>query len=160
MTSMLLRRLLYRWQFLAAIALPGWLLVGWGVFGGSGWVFPFLVFGVLALALFLVIVSALMRARPSVRETHALSWWDVAVLVAWHLCLVGLGFFGATTGLFTMLSIGLGLAGFWYAVSALIAEAGRRWVGGTSHNRIPHTRPARRPGPGDDGDVYVIHEGD
>lgn len=159
MTIMLLRRLLYRWQFLAAIALPGWLLVGWGVFGGSGWVFPFVLFGSLALALFLVIVSALMRARPSVHETHALSWWDVAVLVAWHLCLVGLGFFGATTGLFAMLSIGFGLAGFWYAISALLAEVGRKWLGAPSAHRIPPAQTSYRRG-GDDGDVFVIHERD
>lgn len=155
---MLLRRLFYRWQFLAAIALPGWLLVGWGVFGGSGWVFPLLLVGAALLAASLAIVSGLMRARGSVRRDRALSWWDVAILAAWHAAVIGLGFFGPTTALFTVLGITIGLAGFWYSLAALLRETGRAWRAGVTGYLDEQTRLAYRRPPGPDGDVYVVRE--
>jgi hypothetical protein len=162
---MLIRRVVYHWQFPAAAVLPIWLLVGWGVFGGSGWGFLFLIVACIVLAVFLAVVSALIRARRSVRESRAVAWWDAAALAAWHGSLIGLGFFGPTTGLFVLLSIVLGLVAFWYALWALLTEASRR-VGAALDGFVAQAQAqeagGRRPLPPDgyDGEIIVVRERD
>lgn len=76
----------------AAVVLPLWLLIGWGIFNAGGWAFLWVLFiaipsvfvGQLALAF-------LVRARPSVREQSAVSWRDVAGFTLWHGLTIAVG---------------------------------------------------------------------
>lgn len=152
---MFVRRALFHWMIPAAAVLPTWLLVGWGVFGGSGWAFVFLIVACIALAVFLLVVAGLIRAKRSVREARAVGWWDAAALSAWHLSLIGLGFFGATTGLFLLLSIALGITAFWYALWSMVREAGKRVRATLNAMQAPPVAP-RPPQPPVDGGEYIV----
>jgi hypothetical protein len=158
---MFIRRVLYNWMLPAAAVLPVWLLVGWGVFGGSGWAFLFLVVACLALAGFLAAVAAIMRARRSVRQARAVSWWDAAVLIAWHGSLVGLGFFGPATPLFVLLGVVFALVAFWYSLGALFSETRRR-VRAALDGYLEQVQRAapRLPNDARGGEVIVVREHD
>lgn len=88
------RRAVYRWLFPASVVLPLWLLAGWGVFQAGGWAFLWVLFiampsvflGQLGLAL-------LVRARPSVAESRAVSRWDAAGFVVWHVLVIAVGLY-------------------------------------------------------------------
>lgn len=121
---MWLRRAFYRWLFPAALVLPLWLLLGWGVFQAGGWVFLWVLFialpsvfvGQLALAL-------LVRARPSVQTTKAVSWWDVAGFGLWHVLTIAVGCFSERWFPFTLTAaIIAGLALFWLVLRQLRIE--------------------------------------
>ncbi|MGO1538580.1 MAG: MFS transporter permease [Leucobacter sp.] len=107
---MLFRRAVYRWMFPASLVLPLWLLVGWGVFQAGGWAFLWVLFiampsvflGQLGLAL-------LVRARPSVAESRAVSRWDAAGFIVWHGLVVAVGFYLQTW--FALLLIAAIIAG-------------------------------------------------
>ena len=64
---MLIRRAFYRWQFAAAIVLPIWLLIGYAIFGSSGW-------GVIGL-----MFAAIYRLLPDVRLAWRNVWVGAAV---------------------------------------------------------------------------------
>ena len=102
---MVLRRLFFRWLLPAALVLPAWMLVGWAVFGRSGWgllwVLLMAIPGVLVTQL---VLTLLTRSRPSVRAERAVSWLDVAGFGVWHALTVSVGFFieGAFPWLLTM----------------------------------------------------------
>lgn len=126
---MFLRRLFYRWQFLAALILPAWLFVGWSVFGPDGW--PFLVLLVVCpvLAVALLVVGLLNLGRASARAERAVSWLDVTLLAAWHATLVGVGFYGPANNWLILLSVLLGLTAFWASAWQLATDASRRVAG-------------------------------
>jgi hypothetical protein len=158
-----LRRLFFTWQFIAVIVLPAWLFVGWGVFGGSGWGFLGLLIAGPAVFLALGAVALITFARPAVRRTRAVSWIDVATLVVWHAMVVGIGFFGSTATLFTVLAILAGIAAFWLAIWQLLTD-GARHVRATleeferqAGQAPPVSRHGRRL---DDGEVIVVRESD
>lgn len=91
---MWLRRAVYWWLLPATILLPLWLLIGWGVFQAGGWVFLWVLFVAIPSVLIGQLVLALLvRARPSVRASGAVSWLDVAGFTLWHLLVILVGCF-------------------------------------------------------------------
>lgn len=152
---MWLGRALLRWQLVAIPVLPLWLLIGYGIFGAGPAGFFLLFLGSGVLFVFLAVIAGMTRLRPAVGERRALGGWDTVLLVAWHLALIGLGFFGATGIAFGVASVVLGLGVFWLTVW----EMAREWrdrVGVVAAQTSTPPRPTRRPG--DDGDVIIVHE--
>lgn len=123
---MFLRRLFFRWQFLAVVLLPLWLLVGWPLFGAGGWEVLGIFFGAVTLGICLLVVSLLIYARKDVREARAVSWPDVGVLALWHALVIGLGFYAAASPWLSALVILVGIGAFWFAVWELYDAARRR----------------------------------
>ncbi|MFF2390455.1 hypothetical protein [Agromyces sp. NPDC058104] len=167
---MLIRRLFYRWQFIAIVALPVWLLVGWAIFGSGGWGTLGLVIVVPIAFLTLGVVALLVNARPTVRRERAVSWTDVGVIGAWHAALIATGFYTAGAAFFGILAIVAAIAAFWVSLWQLVKDGAKRMnasmaeferlaaeqQGGMPRQDAPGVR---RP-PFDDGDddVIIIHE--
>ncbi|CAN5159349.1 hypothetical protein BH09ACT6_BH09ACT6_10580 [soil metagenome] len=126
---MFVRRAFYYWQVAAVLVLPLWALVGWSVFGGSGWQFLLVLLSCGVLALALAGVGVLNYFRKSVRETRALSWLDTGLLVAWHAAIVSVGFFTPASSILAVAVVVLGLAAFWASIVQLLAETRRRISG-------------------------------
>ncbi|MGN7967955.1 MFS transporter permease [Microbacterium sp. 22296] len=122
---MVLRRLFLRWLFPAAFVLPLWLFVGWIVFsGGSGWALLWLFVAVPAVFVSQLLLSLVIRARASVRETRAVSWRDLAGLGVWHLVIIALGLFDSRVFFpLLVLSIVGALLLFWSSLAQLWNEA-------------------------------------
>jgi hypothetical protein len=165
---MLIRRVFYRWQFLAAIFLPVWLLIGWAIYGsGSGW-------GILALLLVvpiafitLGVVALIIAARPEVRLAKAVSWIDVAVLAVWHGLIIATGFYGPSATTFAVLAIVGAIAAFWISIWQLFGDSARRMKATMSEfERLAAQQqrsamgPDAGPRPFEDGseEIIVIHE--
>jgi len=165
---MLIRRLFYRWQFIAIIALPVWLLVGWAIFGSGGWGTLGLVIVVPIAFLTLGVVALLVNARPTVRRERAVSWTDVAVLGLWHAAIIGTGFYTGSTW-FGLLAVVGAIAAFWVVLWQLVRDGARRMnatmaeferVAGQQQGGSTAADAAGRRPPFDDGDgdVIIIHE--
>ncbi|MEI5583085.1 MULTISPECIES: hypothetical protein [unclassified Agromyces] len=164
---MLIRRAFYRWQFIAAVVLPVWLLIGYAIFGSSGWGVIGLMFAAPIAFVTLGVVALLVAARPDVRRDKAVDWADVAVLGTWHLLVVAAGVYGPTGITFAILAMVGAIAAFWYAVWRLLSDGARR-VRATmeEYERIAYSREpgAGLPGersetrPADGGEVIVIRE--
>jgi hypothetical protein len=159
---MWLRRAFFRWLIPAAFVLPAWLFVGWGVFNAGAWAFLWVLF--IAIPSVLVgqlLLALLVRARPTVRESRAVSWLDVAGFAVWHLLTISLGFFRESWWAPVMvLTIFVGVALLWLTLWQLWREAkpGRaifRAADGTGY--IPPMRP-RPAGPQGEHEVIVITE--
>ncbi|MFJ4164391.1 MFS transporter permease [Microbacterium sp. NPDC089698] len=91
---MWIRRAFFSWLFPAALVLPLWLFIGWGVFQAGGWAFLWVLFVALPSVLVGELALAfLVRARPTVREERAVSWRDVLGFTIWHGLTIALGFF-------------------------------------------------------------------
>ncbi|HWU57662.1 MAG TPA: hypothetical protein VN045_03000 [Microbacteriaceae bacterium] len=162
---MFVRRAFYYWQFIAALALPVWLLVGWGVFGGSGW-------GLLGLLLVcpiafvaLLAIAMLIYARKSVRSSRAVSWIDVGLLALWHLSIIGVGFYGAGANWFGVGAIVVAIAAFWIVLWELVTETRARVASAFASidaNAQAAAQPQAPRGPqgtfSQDGDVIIIRE--
>ena len=84
---MWIRRAYFSWLFPAAVVLPLWLLIGWGVFQSSGWAFLWVLFiampSVLVCELligFLVLGAAFWKTRSIIVPTllsalaYGLAW--------------------------------------------------------------------------------------
>lgn len=123
---MLIRRGFYRWQFAAAIVLPVWLLLGYAIFGSSGWGVIGLMFATPIAFITLGVVALLVAARPDVRRDKAVDWADVAVLGVWHLLIVAAGFYGEAGITFAVLAMIGAIGAFWYAVWRLLSDGARR----------------------------------
>lgn len=122
----MIRRAFFYWQFPAAVILPAWILVGWGVFAATGWQILGLIVGVMMLTLGMLAVSGLVFARKSVRETRAVSWLDVALLAVLHGLIIAVGFFTPATALLGTLSVVALIALFWAGVVQLVVDTRRR----------------------------------
>jgi hypothetical protein len=165
---MLIRRAFYRWQFIAAIALPVWLLLGYAIFGSSGWGVIGLMFATPIAFISLGLVALIVAARPDVRRLKAVDWADVAVLGVWHLLIIAAGFYGPTGITFAILAMIGAIGAFWYAVWRLLSDGARRmratmeeyeriaYSGGTPGAGLPGDAGERRPAVG--GEVIVIRE--
>ncbi|TFD11806.1 hypothetical protein E3T35_08435 [Cryobacterium sp. TMT1-2-2] len=123
---MIIRRAFYHWQFIAAGALPLWLLVGSAIFGSGAWAVLGIFFGAVLIGLGLLLVALVIYARKEVRETRAVSYADVGVLALWHLLIIAIPFSTDAAGWLSVLVIIGGLAVFWFAVWELFAAARRR----------------------------------
>jgi len=124
----IIRKAFYWWLFPAAVVLPIWVLVGWAAFSqGSGWSFLGLLVLCPILFVAMLIVGGIVMARRSVREKRAVSLWDVALFTAWHLSIVGFGFFvPGLTGWFAVAGILLFIGTFWVALWELLTETRSR----------------------------------
>lgn len=113
---MWLREAFFRWLLPAAFLLPLWLVVGWIIFGRSGWSLLWVLL-MAAPAVFAgqLILTLLTRSRPSVRAERALSWWDVLGFTVWHVLTVSVGLFAA------------GAFG-WLLTGAIVAAIGLFWL--------------------------------
>ncbi|NEN06686.1 hypothetical protein G3T36_12490 [Diaminobutyricibacter tongyongensis] len=159
---MILRRAFYWWLFPSAVILPAWLLVGWAIFGGGGWTFLGLLIACPVLFIAMLVIGGIVRARRSVRDAKAVSWYDVGLLAAWHLSIIAFGFFIAgVSGWIAVLGILLGLATFWVSLWELLVETRER-VQQTfdAYERAAQPGAMGRPDPGvvDGGEYIVIEE--
>lgn len=76
----------------AAVVLPLWLLIGWGIFNAGGWAFLWVLFiAIPSVFLGQIALAMLVRARPSVREQGAVSWRDVIGFTLWHGLTIAVG---------------------------------------------------------------------
>ncbi|GEP26686.1 MFS transporter [Cryobacterium levicorallinum] len=123
---MIIRRAFYHWQFIAAGALPLWLLVGSSIFGSGAWAVLGIFFGAVLIGLGLLLVALLFFARKEVRETRAVSYADVGVLTLWHTLIIAIPFSADAAGWLSVLVIVGGLAVFWFALWELFDSAKRR----------------------------------
>ena len=121
---MWLRRVFYRWLFPAAVVLPLWLLIGWGVFQAGGWVFLWVLFVAIPSVLIgQVAMTLLVRARPSVRRDGAVSWLDVLGFTVWHALVIAVGcFVEAWFPLLLTAAIVAGLGMLWLLMRQLRSE--------------------------------------
>ncbi|WP_449279053.1 MFS transporter permease [Leucobacter sp. GX24907] len=121
---MWLRRAFFRWLFPAIVVLPLWLLFGWGVFKAGGWAFFWVLFiAIPSVGIAQLVLTLLVRARPSVIQSRMLSWWDVAGFGIWHLLTVLVGFFSQDWFSITLVgAIMGGLGVFWLALWQLRNE--------------------------------------
>jgi len=122
----IIRRAFYHWQFIAAGALPLWLLVGSSIFGSGVWAVLGIFFGAVLIGLGLLLVALLFYARKEVRETRAVSYADVGVLTLWHALIIAIPFSADAAGWLSVLVILGGLAVFWFALWELFDSAKRR----------------------------------
>lgn len=155
---MLLRRAFFYWQFIAALVLPLWLFVGWGLSSGSGWSFVGLLVLAPMLFVFMLVVSVVVYMRSSVRRSNAVSWWDVAVIGAWHASIVAFGFFSEANEAVAVLGVLLGLASFWVAMWQLVTETRAKAREALREFEQMSTRPSTPRQPVVDGGVYVVTE--
>jgi uncharacterized membrane protein YuzA (DUF378 family) len=123
---MILRRAFRIWMLIAAVALPIWPLVGWGIFGGGGWQFLVLIIAMPILFVTMAAVAGLIWARPTVRREKAVSWLDVGVLTLWQACVIGFGLFGPASDAFAVLGVLVGLAAFWVVLWEFFTDAKKR----------------------------------
>jgi hypothetical protein len=121
---MWIRRAYFSWLFPAAVVLPLWLLIGWGVFQSSGWAFLWVLF--IAMPSVLVcelLIGFLVRARSTVRQSRAVSWQDVAGITLWHGLTVAVGFFPNAFGWILTGAIAGFLVVFWSSLWQLWRES-------------------------------------
>ncbi|MEO6825793.1 MAG: hypothetical protein ABI255_05265 [Microbacteriaceae bacterium] len=123
---MIIRRAFYYWQFIAAVVLPVWLLVGWGISGGNGFQFLALVIGCPILAIVMLALAGLVVARRNVRAERAVSWFDVGALAVWHVVIIAAGTFGPSTSAFAVLAVLIAVGLFWLALWELLTDTRRR----------------------------------
>ena len=123
---MFIRRAFFYWQFPAAVILPAWILVGWGVFAATGWQIIGLIVGVLMLTVAMLATAGLIFARKDVRAERAVSWLDVALLSVLHGLVIAVGFFTPATALLGTLAVVAVIALFWSGIVQLVMETRRR----------------------------------
>lgn len=123
---MLIRRAFFYWQFPAAVILPAWILVGWGVFAATGWQIIGLIVGVMMLTVAMLATAGLIFARKDVRAEKAVSWLDVGLLAVLHGLIIAVGFFTSATALLGTLSVVAVIALFWSGIIQLVVETRRR----------------------------------
>ncbi|HAQ59423.1 MAG TPA: MFS transporter permease [Microbacterium sp.] len=121
---MWLRRAFFHWLIPAAFLLPIWLLIGWIVFQGGAGAFLWVLF-IAAPSVFFgqLVLTLLVRARPTVRAGRAVSWWDLAGFATWHALTIAVGFFGPWFPLLLLGAIVVALVMFWSSLRQLWSEA-------------------------------------
>ncbi|SFN52487.1 hypothetical protein [Mycetocola miduiensis] len=158
---MILRRAFRIWMLIAAVALPIWPLVGWGIFGGGGWQFLVLIIAMPILFITMAAVAGLIWARPTVRRERAVSWLDVGILTLWHASVIGFGLFGPSSNAFAVLGVLAGLAAFWVVLWEFFTDARDRARETMAEFERMAARPTRRstaPLARDGEELIVIEE--
>lgn len=110
---MAFRRALFAWQFAAAAVLPLWLLLGYAIWGASVGGFLSVVLLVPVVLVVELALAVLFSARAGIRRERALDLPAVAVLTAFQIGVIGLGFFGAASAWFGLLAAVAAIGGFW-----------------------------------------------
>lgn len=123
--GMWLRRAFFRWLAPAAVVLPLWLLVGWGITGAGGWAFLWVLFlAIPSVFVGQLLLTLLVRARGTVRAERAVSWWDVLGFTVWHGLTIALGFYvQAWWAPVFVAAVVAGLGLFWLSLWQLLREA-------------------------------------
>lgn len=158
---MWLRRAFYRWMFPAAVVLPLWLLIGWGIFNAGGWAFLWVLFiAIPSVFIGQIVLTLLVRARPSARETRTASWWDVLGFGVWHALTIAVGCYPQTW--FPLLLTGaiiVAIALFWLMLWQLWGEA-RTSGGGIRFMTSMTEGPVSEPSPASSAseEVFIIRE--
>ena len=159
----MIRKAFYWWLFPSAVVLPIWLLIGRAAFHeGSGWSFLGLVVLCPILFIALLAVGGILMGRRSVRQTRAVSWYDVGLLAGWNASIIAFGFFPPdVTGWLAVLGILFFLASFWVGLWELVTEMRMR-VQETyeAYERAAQPQQVRRPEStfGKDAEVIVVEE--
>lgn len=113
---MVLRRAFFHWLLPSAFLLPLWMVVGWAIFGQSGWALLWvLLIAVPSLFIGQLVLTLLTRSRPSVRAERAVSWWDVLGFAVWHGLTIAVACF--IDGAFP-----------WLLTGAIVAALGLFWL--------------------------------
>jgi hypothetical protein len=152
------RRVVYRLIFPMAVVLPVWVLIGRGIIAdGIGWQFVAYLFISPVLFVALMAIGGIVVARPDVRATKAVSWWDVALLGTLWLVLIASGFFAVPA--LAVAAVLLVLGGFWLVVWEFFAETRRRFQQFSAEMQaaaaqVPGQRPQQQPL--DVGEVIVV----
>lgn len=149
----------------AAFVLPLWLFVGWIAFQAGAWALLWvLLLAIPSVFVGQLILTLLVRARPTARAERAVSWWDVAGLSAWHLLTISLGFFNQAWWLpVFLLTVVVGLTLFWMMLWQLWREArpgvvSLRTTSGMSYFPPSGQTPPRQSDRQQDPEVIVISE--
>ena len=158
---MWLRRVFYRWLFPAAVVLPLWLLIGWGIFNAGGWAFLWVLFiAIPSVFLGQLVLTLLVRARPSARETGMVSWWDVAGFTLWHGLTIAVGCYPqAWFPLLLTGAIVTALVMFWLMLRQLWNEAkgARGSIRFMASSPVDAAEEPARQAPAD-SEVFIIRE--
>lgn len=120
---MVLRRAFYHWMFPAAFLLPLWMFAGGVIFGHGAGAVLWVIIAIPSLFVGQLVLTLLLRARPSARRTQAVSWWDLGGFTTWHLLTIAIGFFPTGWGYLLLLAIAAGVALFWLMLWQLWDEA-------------------------------------
>lgn len=156
---MKLRRALYRWMWIAALALPGWTLLGWMLFSRGGWALAGVLVALPLLFVALLGVASVTALRPGMRPERALPVGDAAVLLLWHLSIVVFGTFQFEAAWTVTAMILIGLLAFWRAVWLLVAAVRKRAADISAEYqqmRTPNTQVKQAPDW--QGEMIVIDE--
>lgn len=160
--SLDIRRGFFSWLLPAALVLPAWLFIGWGLSGSGAWAFVWVLFmAVPSVAVGQLLATLLVRVRPSVRRERALSWADVGIFSLWHALIVVVGFFPQSWFALALLaSIVVFVAVLVTAVTQLLAE-GRAVIDSQAQQLRDYANPDLFPSEARaarDAEVIVIHE--
>ncbi|WDH80120.1 MFS transporter permease [Microbacterium esteraromaticum] len=156
---MVLRRAFFHWLLPSAFLLPLWMVVGWAIFGQSGWALLWvLLIAVPSLFIGQLVLTLLTRSRPSVRAERAVSWWDVLGFAVWHGLTIAVACFidGAFPWLLTgAIAAALGL--FWLQLWQLWNEA--RGSGARIRETITWSSMSRSdPASSCESEVFIVEE--
>jgi hypothetical protein len=150
------RRALFYWQFVAAVVLPSWVLIGRGlILSDVSW--DFLLYLLLCPLLFVAMlaVAGLTTARKAVRSTRSVSWRDAAVMLVWHAAIVAYGF--VASGALAALIVLIGVLAFWNAAWELYSETRTRVKNALSLDPIDVGRYTAEPQSPEAGRVIIIN---
>ncbi len=157
---MRIRRVFLGWTALAALVLPAWLFLAWGLSGAGGWAFLWVMFAMPAVFVVESLLALLVRLRPDVREQRALPWPDIGAFALWHVLTIALGFYAqpwwAAVFVLTLI-VGVGLVWFeGWQLWRRVRRGGRvqRTAEGVAY--IPPQR--QQPASGTDHPVIIVEE--
>lgn len=158
---MWLRRAFYGWMLPAAFVLPLWLFVGWIAFNAGAWALLWvLLMAIPSVFIGQLILTLLVRARPTARNARAVSWWDVAGFTIWHALTIALGFFVASWWFPVFLvTVAVGISLFWLMLWQLWREAQPGMLRLRTASGMPYVPPQPSSAPRrEDPEVIVITE--
>ncbi|MGO2659517.1 hypothetical protein [Mycetocola reblochoni] len=156
---MTLRRALYRWMWIACLALPAWTLLGWTLFSRGGWALAGVLLALPLLFIALSGVAGVTALRPGVRGERALESRDAVILLLWHASIVVFGTFQFDAGWTVTAMVLLGLVAFWNALWRLIVALRRKAAEFTAEYQQMRTPPSvTKPEPDWQGEMIVIDE--
>lgn len=158
---MAIRQAFFKWLIPAAFVLPLWLLVGYFVFQANVWAVLWVLF-IAMPAVFVgqLIFSLMIRSRPSVSRSRAVSWLDIAVMGSWHVLTVLVGLYSEWFPLFLTLAIIGAVAVLWSSLWQLWQEASNARVNPmpTMYVDPGAARTPQQPPKAQDSDVFTVTE--
>lgn len=121
---MALRSVFYRWLIPGAFVLPFWLFVGWIIFGANALSLVWVLISAPIVLVGQLVLSLLIKARPTARAERAVSWTDLGLVGAWNVLVVALGFFAnAWWWPVFGVTVAVGIAALWVVLWQLWREA-------------------------------------